>query len=75
MTSRRTFRLDDLVARVPEQLAKFEEFKERVDITGMTRPVRDPVEKAWLDEQGMASPFIECEVNPRQKRPGSKRTP
>lgn len=30
----------------------------RVDPRGMTRPARDPEERAWIDERG-ESPFVE----------------
>ncbi|HEX2091698.1 MAG TPA: hypothetical protein VHG28_04815 [Longimicrobiaceae bacterium] len=33
-----------------------------IDTTGMTRPRRDPDERAFLEERGMLGPFIETDI-------------
>lgn len=34
----------------------------RSDPTGMTRPPRDPEERAFLEERGLLGPFVEVEM-------------
>lgn len=34
----------------------------RSDPTGMTRPPRDPDERAFLEERGMLGPFVEVDM-------------
>ena len=34
----------------------------RIDVRGMTRPARDPVEREWLQDRGEDGPFIEDEA-------------
>lgn len=49
--------------------------KATIDITGMTRPPRDPVERAWLDAHGLQGPFQECDddaCHVSQRRGGAK---
>ena len=36
-------------------------FRARTNPTGMTRPPRDPDERAFLEERGMLGPFVEVE--------------
>jgi len=43
-----------------------------IDTTGMTRPRRDPDERAFLEERGMLGPFIETDIPfayPRRRSP------
>lgn len=41
--------------------AAAEAVRRRIDPTGMTRPARSPEERAWLEERGLQSVFIEVE--------------
>jgi hypothetical protein len=41
--------------------AAAETVRRRIDPTGMTRPARSPEERAWLEERGMQSVFVEVE--------------
>jgi hypothetical protein len=34
----------------------------RIDPTGMTRPQRDPVERAWLEKHQRTGPFLEVGI-------------
>ena len=46
-----------------------------MDTTGMTRPKRDPDERAFLEARGRLGPFIETDVPPaypRRREQGSK---
>lgn len=48
------------------------EAKRNIDTTGMTRPRRDPDERAFLEERGMLGPFIETDTPaayPRRRSP------
>jgi hypothetical protein len=36
-------------------------YLERIDPRGMTRPTRSPEERAWLEQRGEASVFVEVE--------------
>lgn len=36
-------------------------FRARTNPTGMTRPPRDPDERAFLEERGLLGPFVEVE--------------
>jgi hypothetical protein len=44
------------------------EAKRNIDTTGMTRPRRDPDERAFLEERGMLGPFIETDIPPAYPR-------
>jgi len=35
--------------------------KKAIDISNMTRPLRDPVERAWLEARGLKGPFRETD--------------
>lgn len=48
----------EMWARSRERTA---ELRARTDTTGMTRPPRDPDERAFLEERGLLGPFIEVE--------------
>jgi hypothetical protein len=41
------------------RLARVRRSQLRVDTTGMTRPPRDPDERAFLEATGLQGPFIE----------------
>lgn len=46
-----------------EQRARLQVILRRFDTSGMTRPARDPDERAWLEERGQqGGPFIEDEA-------------
>ena len=54
------------------------EVRARSDPAGMTRPPRDPDERAFLEERGLLGPFVEKEepgwrewIEKRYTRPGS----
>jgi hypothetical protein len=54
------------------------EAKRNIDTTGMTRPRRDPDERAFLEERGLLGPFIETEIPPaypRRRKPDPAREP
>ena len=43
----------------PERLARLLRVRARIDVTGMTRPSRDPVKRKFLEETGQEGPFVE----------------
>lgn len=50
----------------------------KIDTTGMTRPRRDPAERAFLEERGRLGPFIETDIPPaypRRRSPDSAPEP
>ena len=49
----------DLSVYWREQLARVRRSQARADVTGMTRPPRDPDERAFLAARGMLGPFAE----------------
>lgn len=54
------------------------EAKRNIDTTGMTRPRRDPDERAFLEERGMLGPFIETDIPfayPRRRSPAPASEP
>lgn len=54
------------------------EAKRNIDTTGMTRPRRDPDERAFLEERGLLGPFIETDIPPaypRRREPDAAREP
>lgn len=51
--------IPDLTALWPERAERVRRFQARVDPTGMTRPPRDPDERAFLAERGLLGPFAE----------------
>jgi hypothetical protein len=50
----------DVSLRWRERLARVRRSQARVDITGMTRPPRDPDERAFLAERGLLGRFAEA---------------
>jgi hypothetical protein len=54
--------LSELRAMWDRRRKAAEEFRRRVDPTGMTRPARDPEEAAFLRETGQEGPFTEVEM-------------
>lgn len=40
--------------------------KKTIDISNMTRPLRDPVERAWLEAHGLQGPFRETDRSPQK---------
>lgn len=48
----------------PGRLARVRRSQERTDLSGMTRPTRDPDERRFLTETGQAGPFREVESDP-----------
>ncbi len=51
--------LPDLSELWPERLRRVLEVQARTDPTGMTRPPRDPNERAFLAARGLLGPFRE----------------
>jgi hypothetical protein len=54
------------------------EAKRNIDTTGMTRPRRDPAERAFLEERGLLGPFIETDIPfayPRRRTSDPAREP
>lgn len=47
-----------------ERLARVQRSQARTDVTGMTRPPRDPDERAFLAARGQLGPFAEAPVRP-----------
>ncbi len=67
----------------PERMRRIEELKARIDVTGMTRPMRDPEERAFLERTGQSlGPFREVRiptptglppwVSPSDEEPGTE---
>jgi hypothetical protein len=50
----------DLSQKWPERLARVRRSQARMDLSGMTRPPRDPEERAFLERTGQAGPFREA---------------
>ena len=50
----------DVSLRWRERLARVRRSQARVDVTGMTRPPRDPDERAFLAERGLLGRFAEA---------------
>lgn len=47
----------------PERMRRIEKLKARIDVTGMTRPFRDPEERAFLERTGQGlGPFREVPI-------------
>lgn len=44
-----------------ERARRVAAMRRRADPEGMTRPPRDPDERAWLAERGRLGPFVEVE--------------
>ncbi len=64
--------LTELEAMWERRRKLVEEAKRNIDPTGMTRPRRDPDERAFLEERGMLGPFIETDIPfayPSRRRP------
>jgi hypothetical protein len=57
--------LPDLREKWAERLERVRRSQARTDVRGMTRPSRDPVERAFLRRIGREGPFIEV-VPPRK---------
>lgn len=49
----------DLSQKWPERLARVRQSQARTDVSGMTRPPRDPEERAFLERTGQTGPFRE----------------
>lgn len=58
----------DLSQKWPGRLARVRRSQARTDVSGMTRPPRDPEERAFLERTGQAGPFREV---PDPRDPGS----
>ena len=54
----------------PERLARVRRSQARADVTGMTRPRRDPDERRFLEERGLLGPYREIDVPPRRSGGG-----
>ena len=62
MTKQMELDLTELRRMWSERRARLDAILRRVDTRGMTRPARDPEERAWLAEQaGRSGPFVEDE--------------
>lgn len=59
----------DVSLRWRERLARVRRAQARVSVTGMTRPPRDPDERAFLGERGLLGRFAE---RPNAARPEDK---
>ena len=58
-----------------ERAEAVERAKQSIDTTGMTRPPRDPAERAWLEARGLEGPFLERPpVSPPSAAPATRRT-
>lgn len=57
-----TIDLTDLRTRWDEQRTRMRAILSRIESRGLTRPARDPEERAWLDARGEAG-FIEDEAS------------
>ena len=44
-----------------ERAQRVAQLRNRADPRGMTRPARDPVERAWLERRGQTGTFVEVE--------------
>lgn len=42
-----------------ERAEAVERVKQSIDTSDMTRPPRDPAERAWLEAHGLEGPFVE----------------
>lgn len=51
--------ISDLAALWAERAERVRRFQARVDPAGMTRPPRDPDERAFLAARGLLGPFTE----------------
>jgi hypothetical protein len=60
--------LPDLREKWVERLERVQRSQARTDVRGMTRPPRDPVERAFLRRIGREGPFIEGQ-QPNSGRP------
>lgn len=58
----------DISVHWEEQLARVRRSQARTDVTGMTRPPRDPDERAFLAARGALGPFAERENAPAPAR-------
>lgn len=63
-----TVNFGDLEALWIERARRVAEFRRRANPEGMTRPPRDPEERAWLEERGLLGPFRE--VTPQRTPKG-----
>lgn len=63
-----TMDFGDLEVLWIERARRVADFRRRVNPEGMTRPPRDPEERAWLAERGLLGPFRE--VTPQHPREG-----
>lgn len=70
--------LSELEAMWDRRRKLVEDAKKNIDTTGMTRPRRDPAERAFLEERGLLGPFIETDIPPaypRRRNPDPAREP
>jgi hypothetical protein len=58
--------LTELRALWQRRRAAAEPMRRRIDPRGMTRPARSPEERAWLQERGEVSMFVEVERTERE---------
>lgn len=61
--------LPDLRDKWAERLERVRRSQARTDVRGMTRPPRDPAERAFLRRTGKEGPFVEAEP---QKGPSKR---
>jgi hypothetical protein len=60
---------DDLSTRWPERLARVKRSQQRTDLTGLSRPPRDPAKQATLEDLGQEGPFPACDGKPPSQAP------
>ena len=64
--------IEDVRKEWPAKLARVLRVQARIDTTGMTRPPRDSVKRAFLEQVGQARPFQESKGRyGRPEEPGS----
>jgi hypothetical protein len=56
------------LADLNERAARVAETIKRIDTRGMTRPKRDPIERAFLEAHGLPTYFVESDGPPLRRR-------
>ena len=56
------------LADLNERAARVAEAIKEIDIRGMTRPERDPIERAFLEAHGLPTYFVESDGPPQRRR-------
>lgn len=56
------------LADLNERAAHVAEAIKEIDIRGMTRPKRDPIERAFLEAHGLPTYFVESDGPPQRRR-------